>query len=575
MKKGYLSLLRSCILCLGMCICFLAECQTVRADLILDDQYIDGSHAIFFDQQPLRVIRYNGTVVWRAGADITYMTDAGVSEVHFVPYGQTTLAVTGSKSGYEFAGWRTDKTASGDVLKADLCTGDEKTLYAVFRKAVTVSCYNGSSTKQASVGYIYYNNGNVSNPEFTIPQAPVSGWTARGWAAGQAANAGVSYTALNHTVLTADTTLYGVYQKTITASFNGNGADGGSVAALSGTAYYNSIGNTINPSFRMPGNGFTKSGHAWAGWAQGSTGIIRTAGENVTLSGDTAFSATWQTSVQNFGYSGGVQPWPVPATGYYKLEVWGASGGNAMDWNGTIEGTGGSGGYSVGYVYLTAGQTLYIGIGGRGTDRHSEEEGMYLAGGWNGGGDSGTSGRTNSGSGGGATHIALGVNRGVLAGYAGNTSEILLVAGGGGGGCRIDVENEGDDDLPSLVNAPGGNGGGLTGGDGTVVENNVGDPQGYANGLGASQTGPGGSGGGAGYPPGFGTGGGRPTNHGGGGGGGWYGGGAGWGCPGGGGSGRINGCASTLTYNGTTYTSSTAMSSHTGNGSAVITYLGR
>lgn len=50
--------------------------------------------------------------------------------------------------------------------------------------------------------------------------------------------------------------------------------------------------------------------------------------------------------VKNFGYTGGIQTFTVPNTGYYQLEVWGAQGGTAKSYRG------GYGGYSTGVVYL-------------------------------------------------------------------------------------------------------------------------------------------------------------------------------------------------------------------------------
>ncbi len=569
MKKRYSMPLRFCILCLQILLGVVANGLTAKADLILDDCQIDGSQTICFDNQPLREIQYNGTVVWRAGANITYIIDDGVSETHFVPYGQTTLAAIGSKAGYEFVGWQPDATASGDVLTEDLCTGDEKTLYAVFRKAVTVSYYNGSSTKQTSVKYIYYNNGNTSNPEFTISQASLSGWTARGWSTGQAANAGVSYSVLNSTTLTSDVTLYGVYQKTITASFAGNGSTSGTVAAMTGTAYYNSAGNTLNPSFKMPKNGFAKNGYAWIGWMQGSTGIVREAEESVTLSADTTFAAQWQSAVHNFSCTKNVQAWTVPVTGYYQLEVWGASGGRSCAGADTSETSteaalGGNGGYSVGYKYFDAGTTIYICVGGEGSTcpiKYVYEDWTHqivdnsISGGYNGGGGAGSyenDGINNNawphlgGAGGGATHIAT-TNRGELKNYESNKSELIIVAGGGGGGCVV-IENT------FGKRTTGGSGGGLDGGIPVTYNHETSYSEdenkkstqttGYAFGEGQS-----------GYS---------------GGGGGWYGGREVYG-----GSGYIGGVMSSLNYNGQTYTSKTATSSHTGDGAVTITYLGR
>lgn len=124
--------------------------------------------------------------------------------------------------------------------------------------------------------------------------------------------------------------------------------------------------------------------------------------------------------VLNYSYTGGVQSVTLPV-GTYKLEVWGAEGGTA------INNYGGHGGYSVGILTLTDESTvLYIQVGGSpasvGDDR------VVVPGGYNGGGngynryysDTATYGQ----GGGGGTDIRVGQD---------NLYARVIVAGGGGG----------------------------------------------------------------------------------------------------------------------------------------------
>ena len=55
-----------------------------------------------------------------------------------------------------------------------------------------------------------------------------------------------------------------------------------------------------------------------------------------------------------FEYSGDYQTFVVPRSGIYKLETWGAQGGDRGANNG------GKGGYTTGEVYLKRGDILYI-----------------------------------------------------------------------------------------------------------------------------------------------------------------------------------------------------------------------
>ena len=117
--------------------------------------------------------------------------------------------------------------------------------------------------------------------------------------------------------------------------------------------------------------------------------------------------------VWDYDYTGGEQTFIAPTTGTYKLETWGAQGGNYD----TIK-VGGYGAYSSGNKKITQTDKLYINVGGQGT---------VSQGGYNGGGSTDYSG----GGGGGATHIAL--ESGKLSILENKKNYILIVAGGGGG----------------------------------------------------------------------------------------------------------------------------------------------
>ena len=163
--------------------------------------------------------------------------------------------------------------------------------------------------------------------------------------------------------------------------------------------------------------------------------------------------AKWIQSVYNFSYTGGEQTFTAPATGYYKLEVWGAQGGYY-----SFVVSGGYGAYSSGEMAINKNEILYVNVGGAGT---SPNTGTGIRkGGYNGGGDGyNAQYYTSAGGGGGATHIAK--KSGVLSSLSGYKESVIIVAGGGGG--------IGYNDIRSFTNAEsaGGNGGGYGGGTGT------------------------------------------------------------------------------------------------------------
>ena len=98
-----------------------------------------------------------------------------------------------------------------------------------------------------------------------------------------------------------------------------------------------------------------------------------------------------------YGYTGSYQVFDTPATGEYKIELWGAQGGN---YDTSL--FGGAGGYTSGIISLAKGDLLYIYVGGQASASSSN-----TVGGWNGGGNT-PSGKDKDGrAGSGATDIRL------------------------------------------------------------------------------------------------------------------------------------------------------------------------
>ena len=170
-------------------------------------------------------------------------------------------------------------------------------------------------------------------------------------------------------------------------------------------------------------------------------------------------SANYNGSVMNFDYTGSVQTATL-TPGRYKLECWGAQGGNSNQSNGTY-GNGGKGGYSTGILNVSTNTTIYITVGGQGQNGVLNTR---TAGGFNGGGDGyGTNNFGVGGGGGGASDISLmSPVFSHLSYFINNirdTNSLLsrIIVAGGGGSAGYDVSNNA---------ANGGAGGGTTGQDG-------------------------------------------------------------------------------------------------------------
>lgn len=148
-------------------------------------------------------------------------------------------------------------------------------------------------------------------------------------------------------------------------------------------------------------------------------------------------------TVKNYDYTGTVQSVLLPA-GTYKLQCWGAQGGSV---SGSYTATGAKGGYSEGTLTLSSPTTVYIFVGGKGSDASTSTTGGVQNGGWNGGGGAprvsqynsdGENGISYPRPGGGASDISLVDSTMDYSNYQTNRSEAsllarLIVAGGGAG----------------------------------------------------------------------------------------------------------------------------------------------
>ena len=129
------------------------------------------------------------------------------------------------------------------------------------------------------------------------------------------------------------------------------------------------------------------------------------AGTNAVLNATSSYSGNLISPIgtQDFSYTASDQTYSIPSNAtYLKVELWGAGGGNAANYNG---GPGAPGGYTESLIELPSGAsslTVVVGSGGA--------IGVNIADCYGGGGGSGNDGGASGGQGGGRSAIIINGN---------------------------------------------------------------------------------------------------------------------------------------------------------------------
>lgn len=137
----------------------------------------------------------------------------------------------------------------------------------------------------------------VLNPITFVPTK--DGYTFVGWRTDSNANRMV----LIDAVAISDMTLYAVFSKSYTVSYNGNSSTSGSTDSQTAISCYNN-GNISDATIILAKNGFTKTDYTFSRWAVGSTsGTQYKTGASVTITEDTTFYAVWKETIFNIPYT--------------------------------------------------------------------------------------------------------------------------------------------------------------------------------------------------------------------------------------------------------------------------------
>lgn len=268
---------------------------------------------------------YTLTVTYRDGSSKSTVSSSS-------PGKPVTIRSSGlsTPSGYSFEGWASS-TNSTDVdftggESAKATGGDQSiTLYAVYSKSMSsVTCYfgaNKANNNTRSRTQWRVNSGTTSTttkytmspsslPTFSSSSLTVGSLTysAIGWR--EDTTAGPADYSAGETLTSAEignlpTSIYAVYSKTVSISYNSNGGSG-SMSASTGTAYYNSYGNSSTATITLKSCSFTPpTGKSFNYWALGSASGTKYE-DSISTSYDSTMYAVWKSQGPSKWYWSGV-----------------------------------------------------------------------------------------------------------------------------------------------------------------------------------------------------------------------------------------------------------------------------
>ena len=222
------------------------------------------------------------------------------------------LTPRATKNGYTFVGWNTNKDAT-TALSSLKVSASGATLYAIFKKDITATYkyWNGSAATSTTKSATVYNK--TTSATITAPTLANSSkdgitYTARGWSTSNTGNATIAVTSGGSQTISANTTYYGAYQATITATFyyhkgTDQYATTQTSATASGTRYMNSSGAYINSNIKIPTEVIKSTGYYGTQY-KGVASAVSSSTAVTPNTGTTKYYAFYNVGITYYYYNG-------------------------------------------------------------------------------------------------------------------------------------------------------------------------------------------------------------------------------------------------------------------------------
>ncbi|MEE1253005.1 MAG: Cna B-type domain-containing protein, partial [Bacteroidales bacterium] len=222
-------------------------------------------YGIYTSAYTATFIDYNGSEKRTQTVDVGSVINSFDKEVHMNNGVAPAIGIyNDGTSNWVINGWTTSKDANSKEFESEASFSIDKdtTYYATYTRDVTVNLVDfvsGASTTTKKTAKAYVNSYNIDNKTdaaFTIPTqnghvTNGKSWNAVGWTTSSSSSSlgDIKYYSAQTISTNKDITIYAMYTRDITVTYNGNG--GTNPASSTGTKIINASGATSNPLIQI------------------------------------------------------------------------------------------------------------------------------------------------------------------------------------------------------------------------------------------------------------------------------------------------------------------------------------
>ena len=191
------------------------------------------------------------------------------------------------------------------------------TLYAIYSKTVTATCYyySGSAQTSKTVSNTIYNK--TTSTTLSLGTTSLTGYTFRGWSTSNSGNATISVASNGSASLSSNATYYACYSYTVTGTYKYYNGTAYTSSTATATAYMNSSGTKVGgkPTAPTVSNPIGWTARGWSKATEANTSSIITPG---TITENTTYYYSWKKTVTvTYDANGGTgAPDSQTTTGY-------------------------------------------------------------------------------------------------------------------------------------------------------------------------------------------------------------------------------------------------------------------